>query len=419
LRWTTAEYRDLDGNTRTSGSVVWEGGSNATPDQIAATAGYQCGECRALWSTLEKNRAVARGRWAPRTTPPARPAKVGYHASRLLSLFPGGRFDALVADWINAQETPLKLQSFLNSVLAEPWVPRVSSTSGSDLAAAVLPTLERGVVPDAALAITIGIDSQLTGFPWAVYAWMRDRSGWLIDHGKADSRQQLEEFLFRRQWRRQNGQPVGIWRVALDCGGGRQAGDLIGITEANYRWLAAHGRAHGFAIWGVRGSPRPMSSPIKFNPPMQRTPSGRRVERGLVIVDIDTDVCKTELHQRWQWGRTQEPGGIQFHKEADDALFRQLLAEELRERRDGTFEWVLVRRDNHWLDCSVYAIALGYIEFQGGLLRLPDLVAPEPLPVVHPVAQAPQPPAAMPHHRIIQPGNPWLLGRPNPFGPRK
>jgi hypothetical protein len=90
LRWSlkhawgfeAGQYRGEDGEMRPLGQVRWEGGHEATPEQIEA-AGYECGSCGALWSTVEKNVAVERGRMVARELPEHQPRKVGFHLNRL------------------------------------------------------------------------------------------------------------------------------------------------------------------------------------------------------------------------------------------------------------------------------------------------------------------------------------------------
>lgn len=89
LRWSAKyggiEYRDEHGTMRPMGQVVWEGGLDATREQIAA-ARYECGSCKALWTTVEKNIAVERGALVPRQKIVYPPKSVGIHVNRITSL---------------------------------------------------------------------------------------------------------------------------------------------------------------------------------------------------------------------------------------------------------------------------------------------------------------------------------------------
>ncbi|HDM78907.1 MAG TPA: hypothetical protein ENG51_20975, partial [Deltaproteobacteria bacterium] len=109
LRWNREEAYDFqngeylgdDGKMHRLGQVVWEGGKEATEDQIEA-AGYECGECGAVWNTTEKNVAVERGKMVPRKPISGIPQRVGFHINRLYSLLGNsGSIPKLVRDWLS------------------------------------------------------------------------------------------------------------------------------------------------------------------------------------------------------------------------------------------------------------------------------------------------------------------------------
>jgi len=122
LRWTQQEYLDMEGSKKMSGFIAWEGRTKAKPGDIAR-AGYACGECGVLWTTKEKNIAVSKGIWHTNDDH-ENPSKIGVHINRLYSLFPGGRFSALVEEFIRKKKdgTMDAWQGFVNNVLADEFL---------------------------------------------------------------------------------------------------------------------------------------------------------------------------------------------------------------------------------------------------------------------------------------------------------
>lgn len=99
-------FRDINGDQKKIGRVVWDGGRNANRQQIRETCFYECGECGGKWTTEEKNKAVQRGQMVPRTEPIGDERRIGYHINRLYSLFDSGRLDKLLSDWVAIFKLP-------------------------------------------------------------------------------------------------------------------------------------------------------------------------------------------------------------------------------------------------------------------------------------------------------------------------
>ena len=59
-----------------------------------------------------------------------------------------------------------------------------------------------------------------------------------------------------------------------------------------------------------------------------------------------------------------------LHSETGMDYVRQLLAEEKRRGRNNKLTWVAIRKDNHYLDCEVYAAACADREWLPNLAML-------------------------------------------------
>ena len=379
LRWSVkyagtiahdGKYRAEDGTWRNLGLVTWEGGREAASEQIEAAA-YQCGECGSSWDTVAKNRAVQSGRMVPRSETPSRARKVGYHINRLYSLFPGGRLENLVSDWIGAVKSGdvRQIQGFVNSSLGEPWKQVVvESSAGAVLKARV--DLPPRTVPTEAVLLTCGIDNQLTGRWYVVRAWAPDYTSWLVDYGHLATWEELESLLFEARYPHQNGSPMGIWRAAIDTGGGAQESG-ISMTEEVYWWVRKHRGKHPH-VWPVKGHAGAMPTRIKAGKPIEKTPSGKPIQGGLQIVSLDTGAIKDVIHYRLQKALegNGEPQSAYLHAEVGEDYAQQIGAEEKQIDRKGNEQWVQIRRSNHLLDAEVYTHALVDPEWPAGGLNL-------------------------------------------------
>lgn len=365
-------YRAEDGTMHKLGGVVWEGGREATTEQIDA-GGYQCGECGQIWTTTEKNRAVEQGIPVPRTDPPARVHRVGFHVNRLYSLLArSGDIGKLIQEWIDAikSKDPAEIQSFYNNVLAIRYVDRIQQVEENQLTKLRCSTPPL-IVPQSAIALTCGIDVGKFDFYASVWAWSRDpRQAWLIRYEHFHDWAQVEQLLFEDAYRiDETSEYMGVWRAAIDTGGGESESDDWTRTEEVYDWLRRMGRR---TAWGIKGMSRGIQSGVNIKSSrIEKFPNGKIIPNGLMLWHINTGYFKDLL---FSWinssmeavDKNDEDPIIHFHEDTQDDFFKQLLGEEKRRTKNGGYEWVRIR-DNHYLDTTVYAFACAHTQWAGGI----------------------------------------------------
>lgn len=379
LRWSLkyawgfdgGQYRGEDGALRKLGQVRWDGGIEATPEQIDA-AGYECGSCGKLWSTVEKNQAVEQGRMVARAIPEHRARKVGYHLNRLYSLLgKSGDIPKLVSDFIDAVKSgdPKRLQGFINSTLAEPWRQTVVKAEETEILKARC-AIKPQTVPVEAVALTAGVDMQKHGFWFAVRAWARDYRSWLIHYGFLPTWENVEQLAFESAYPvdGKDGLTMGIWRMGLDTGGGKGAMETDPtLTEQAYYWIRRNGVGRGCLCYATKGASHPLAGKIHAGKRLDQTPSGKPIPGGLQVILLDTDAWKNAYHYRL---RQAIDGGstmaAYLHADTGSDYARQIMAEELRINVKGLQEWVRVKPDNHYLDAEILAMAVADPEWIGG-----------------------------------------------------
>lgn len=364
-------YRDRDGKMRSIGGVFWEGGRAASKKEIAA-ARYKCGSCEAKWTTEQKDAAVARGMMVPRTEITHTPRKVGFHISRLYSLLgKSGNIAKLVTDWCDIHRTSdifqlkKKKQGFINSTLAYLWKEVLVRPEIEDVLKARC-DLAPATVPADAVALTCGIDMQKYGFFYVVRAWARDYTSWLIQYGQLETWTDVERLLFETTFPRASGDPVPIWRAALDTGGGASGSEDFTMTEQAYFWLRKNAVGRGARVFGTKGSAKPLAGKLHIGKPFDKTPSGKPLAGGLQIIMLDTEQLKDMYHYRLAQARDGGTQAAYLHAEVGNDYALQILAEEKRTNDKGLPAWVQVKRDNHFLDCETMAMVCAEPEWPGG-----------------------------------------------------
>jgi phage terminase large subunit GpA-like protein len=138
------------------------------------------------------------------------------------------------------------------------------------------------------------------------------------------------------------------------------------MTDEIYEWLRKQPRG---TIFGVKGASHDQQSRVKLTVIDKFPHKNKPIPGGLELRILDTNQFKGLFH----WRLTRAAGDTQrilFDAGTDNEFVRELLAEELRKKRNGQTEWVRVRTANHYLDCSVYAMAAADAEWQPSLKLL-------------------------------------------------
>jgi phage terminase large subunit GpA-like protein len=352
--------------------IKWETGDYETSDPLAwreanKTAMYFCPECGTAISDNEKIKSLPAGKWlrANGTDPDPEAVSIGFELSSLYT--PLLKWGQMAAEFLDAKQDIPRLMVYVNGWLCQEWedaaVERKDPETVLEKNKIDLPP--RTVPPDT-VALTMGIDSQATGFYFVVRAWSRDRTSTLVDFGFLPSFHDIEQVIFENSYQvHGENHKMAVWRAAIDTGGTRiDSGPSM--TEATYAWLRKNSRN---IVWGVKGSSWKTGVRVKHTI-LDRMPgkSGKRIPGGLVLFMVDTNAFKEAIHYRLSIP-AEEPGAYLFHSETSEPYMMQLLSEyKRRDARTGKESWEPIKgRENHFLDCEVYAMACADTQWQGGL----------------------------------------------------
>lgn len=342
-------------------------------------AHYSCDKCGMFWNDYMRNQAVKRGcwipgilndkfEWLPADRPIVRPQSIGFYFPSWYSPFVS--FSEIVAAHIQGQEDPAKKMVFVTQHEAKPYKETVESKTESQLLTHKT-ALSSSVVPAIALALTAGIDTHKNGFKFTVFAWEEDENGLSftihkIHHGVLATLKDVEMLIFETRYQIENSQStMGIWRAAIDTGGGGLDEEST-MTEEVYQWL--RGVRPG-VIFGVKGASHRQMNRVKLSTIDKFPHSNRPIPGGLELRILDVDQFKYLLH--WRLSRKDEESQ-HIYLDADTGIdfAQEFLAEELIRDRRGHKKWKRIRSANHYLDASVYALACGDSEWMPSLKML-------------------------------------------------
>jgi phage terminase large subunit GpA-like protein len=315
------------------------------------------------------------------------------------------------------------LQVFWNTRLALSYENALDGTTAKDLQSRAEPYPSR-IVPDAALVLTMAVDTQGNRLEVQIEAWGPGLEHWVIDHivlyGSPTDAPDVPGSVWARldEIRRTpivhaSGILIQISAYGIDSGGGN--------TQDVYNYGASRQRL-GCVI--LKGQSRP-NKPIIGSAPSRVDIdwAGQRIAQGAMLWMVGTDVAKDHLYNRF--ALASGPGAMHFHSQLPAEWFEQLVIErrQLRYRKGRpVIEWIKGNGDrNEALDLAVYNLAIAHhlglhkwsaqdwARLRAKLIPpqvTPDLfsVAPPPVPQTLPEPQTPtapvpdgSPSAAPPH----------------------
>lgn len=337
-------------------------------------------ECRACFFPIQNHqktemlREVGYGgqaQWVAEK--PERIGKIrGYHLNSLYAPVGWMSWGEIALKFVKVHKDTEKYRVFVNTVLGEVWKEQGEAPAWEPLMRR-RETYAVGTVPQGVLFLTAGCDVQKDRIILEVVGWGRGKTSWSIDYGilPGDTAdlvngpwQQLDELL-ARTFPHASGADMPVKMLAIDSGFNTQTVyEWTGHYPMN-RVLAVKGQSHGGALVGAPSS-------------VEVSVSGRKLKRRGRVWPVAVNIAKSELYG---WLKLElpvkggePPPGFCHFPEHDEEYFKELTAEQLvsHKTRRGYIrrEWeVIPGRENHGLDCRVYARAAAAL---AGLDRYQD-----------------------------------------------
>jgi phage terminase large subunit GpA-like protein len=329
----------------------------------------------AVWNETEKT-------WAAKEFK----GHASFHIWAAYSFSPNATWKDIAEAFLKAKDNPQKLKTFVNTWLGEVWKER-GEAPDYQLLYQRREAYAPGTVPAGSLLLTCGVDVQKDRFVYEVVSWGAGKRSWSVDIGviPADTANEAEwaklNELLARTYPGPDGVLVVIGCLAVDSGYN---------TNVAYAWARTHSMDRVIAVKGAAGARSLIGAPSKVDVTIR----GKRV--GYKVWPLGVDIAKSELygwlHLKAPKDGDPYPPGFCHFPEYDEEYFKQITAEHLVSRKDGRgfvhYEWQLIQgRENHWLDCRVYARAAASLK---GLDRMRAPVAAERLPLPAPAPTDPR-----------------------------
>lgn len=317
-----------------------------------------CGDCGALWTESDRHKSIRNGKWLIRK--PHITWHHGYQVSALASPFTP--VVMLAKEFSDAQGNVQSLKAFKNTRMAETWEEAGEKPDWRKL-------YDRrgdykiGSIPEGGVILTCGIDVQKDHLYYEVVAWGFKNRSWSVDEGiipgsiETDETKAALTIFCDSLYEDGNGYKVPLTRVCIDSGFN---------TNEVYSFVRTYGSERVVAIKGNGGLDTALGTPRMVDVNI----NGQRFSRGLMLWNVGSSVLKEQFY-RWlrgvkptdeqeKEGRVLPSGYCEFPQHSEE-YFKQITSEQLVTRTNNrgftTSEWEKTRKDNHLLDCRIYARA--------------------------------------------------------------
>lgn len=310
----------------------------------ASQAVYVCQACGCTIADKDKPDMLRKGYW--KTVDKACKGKaksVAYWLNSLYSIFVN--WSDAAKEFMESLPDPEKLQNFVNSWLAEPWVNTMLQTD-EELVKKKETEYPAFVVPPWARLLTGGVDIQETSLYWTIRAWGDFMTSQNIAHGQVLSFREIER-LMNLEYEKPDKTKMIVNLALIDSG--YNADDTYDFCVLNGEWAMP-----------AKGASNP-----DYHFKISKIDKQDSKANGLPLVLVNTETYKDAIASRMQKEK-DAMGSWLVHKDCDDEYAKQVTSEHKIATRSGNRmvqRWVkkLSHGDNHYLDCEVYAMAAAEI----------------------------------------------------------
>lgn len=312
---------------------------------------YVCREHGCVIQEHEKTAMIAAGRWIPRF--PDRPIR-GYHLNCLYyQLGLGPRWLELARMWIDSQNDPGRLKTFINDRLAEPWEDKSLTAVKHNILADRAEPYRLRTAPLGVLVITAGVDTQDNRLAVHIIGWGIGLTCWVLDYieipgdpADDDVWTKLTDLL-NRPIEHALGTQLRVQATAIDMGGHR--------TEAVKHFVRQRRIRRPMAIFGSTRN----NCPVLKKPQLQDVNwKGQLDKKGVHTHEVGTVAIKHLLYSRIAVDAEREAAERMVHisEELEPSYFGGLVSETYNPTKNR-FEKRRGAPRNEPLDTWAYAYA--------------------------------------------------------------
>jgi phage terminase large subunit GpA-like protein len=345
-------------------------------------SGYECEGCGHLISEAERVAMIrpdAGAQWI--ATAPGGDRHPGFHLDAFISLMMS--YGAIAEDELKSRGSEIARKGYVNLVLGRPYAFRGDAPDHKRLMDRREAHLKRGHIPPDGLLLTAAADVQMRGVWYEVIAWTADRRSYVVEAGylggdtesaSAPVFERLRREVLDAEWPDAFGRTRRVDALAIDSG--YRAPVVYAFARSVQRAHPITGRDLVLAIKGQDGWGLPAIGTPKL---VDIDLAGRKIKQGVRLWAVGTWPLKSSVYL--DLGKVRDgadvasaPAGYcHFGGWLDEEYFLQLTGEHLADitvrGRPAGKKWQKLR-DNHFLDCRVYNMALA--EYLGLSSMTPD-----------------------------------------------
>lgn len=379
------------GDGESPGGIVWDKRDGGKHDKELArsTARYICERCSKEIGNDSRGRMMRLGVWCPegctvddawaaecatewrkpdqpkwkgwKESPwivgePLRDGRdAGYQLSSLYALQLS--WGDIAAEFVDCLQRPANMQNFVNQWKGETWEPVKRSTNWEILGQKTITQTPRGVMPEWASMVTIGIDRQEDKFPWAAVAWGQEMQPYAIAYGHCETFEQVAEII-KTYWPHFDGGKAVRSAWTLFDSGFRPVG-----ADGVYQFCDKMFR-DGLEVWPSKGSNTSLSTDytISF--------TGKNTARpGTRLYMMDTNRTQAWIEAHLQAGTIGLfRGSLHEHQDYLEQVLNDAPKQELDSSNQVRESWerINVNIPNDYRDCIRNAYVAMLLATRGG-----------------------------------------------------
>lgn len=335
-----------------------------TPAQAKRDAFVECPTCGGVIDETHKAEMNARGRYV---APGQRVDKDGnvvgplpdvtmlsYWVSGLASPMVtfGDRAAAYLAAKLSGKQTDI--QSVINTGFGECFAPGGGDVPEWQEVAALKRPYKKRQVPPGVRIITLAVDVQKNGLYFTIRGWGAGGSSWGIDAGflvGPTTEQPVWDDLANLLTT-----PIGdmvIHKAFIDSG--FRPGKPLNLPVNKVYEFCRRFPRRCYPTKGKATQDKPLI--LGKN---DVNAKGEVKKYGLDLIWLDTDYCKSWVHERIRW-ESDKSGAWLLPDDTTDDFCKQIVSEARVQKPTGKPEWVARSRNNHYLDCEGLQAGLGHL----------------------------------------------------------
>lgn len=266
---------------------------------------------------------------------------------------------AIAVEFLKSKKSKKDLQNFVNQWLGDTWEIVEQKQTWEELGQRIIVPIERGIVPNWASVITVGIDKQADFYPLKMIAWGPGQRSHIMEYRQLDTDDDVCEFLsgeFKYEDGKGSLKPA---MVLLDSG----------FKPKDAHALVAKLNGMGITAYACRGPSTPLSSWYE-----KKKTGKKSANPNKTIVWVDINHTEDWVDGRLYSLTPQDEGGMSLfhapigeHQDLLEQLLNMFLNAHIDSHKGVKEIWERIDENvpNDYRDCLRYALVAMLLYLRG------------------------------------------------------